>query len=54
MSIASAWVKQGPDTSKIKYEGTCSVRCDGNTVVDVGVHSSKERGVTGLGRQTSL
>src|SRR5258708_21808876 len=53
-SAASTWVKQGHDMNKTKCEETCSARCGGDTVVDVGVHSSEERGVTGLGCLTPL
>src|SRR5258708_7226444 len=53
-SAVSAWVKQGHDMSKTKCEEMYSARRGGDTVVDMGVHSSEERGVTGLGHSTSL
>ncbi len=40
--------------SKTKYEETYFAKHDGDIVVDVGVHSDEERGVTGLGCQMPL
>src|SRR5713226_3966860 len=53
-SVASAWAKQGRSMNKTKYEEMYSAKRGSNTVVDVGVHSSEECGVTGLGCQTPL
>ena len=49
MSAASALVKPGHDMNRTKYEETYSAKHDSGTVVDVDIHSDKERGVTGLG-----
>ena len=51
MFTASALAKQGHDTSKTKYKEIYFAKHDSNTVVNVGIHSDKERGVTGLGYQ---
>src|SRR5713226_3449368 len=38
-SAVSVWAKQGHDMSKTKYEETCFTKHDGDTVVDMGIHS---------------
>ena len=53
-SAVSVWAKQGHDMSKTKYEKICFTKRDGDTVVDMGVHSDEERGVTGLGNWMPL
>src|SRR5258708_3989782 len=53
-SAVSIWVKQGRDTNKTKCEEICFTKCDGDTVVDMGVHSDQDRGVTGLGNWMPL
>src|SRR5258708_23408279 len=53
-SAASVWAKQGRGTSKTRYEEMYSAKCGSNTAVDMGVHSSEERGITGLGCQMPL
>jgi len=40
--------------NKTKYEEICFAKRDSDTVVDMGVHSDEERGVTGLGNWMPL
>src|SRR5258708_5178050 len=54
MSAVSTLAKQEHDTSRTKYEETYFTKHDGNTAVDVDVHSDEEHGITGLGYQTPL
>src|SRR5258708_33485010 len=53
-SAVSVWAKQGRGTSRTKCGEICFIRHDDDTEVDMGIHSDKERGVTGLGNSMPL